>query len=228
MEVTALYVRRDSVYKTLGVDCWDADRDARKWKGGNALIAHPPCRAWGRLKHFAKPREDEKELALHAVKMIRKFGGVLEHPSRSTLWDAVPLPMPGERDDFGGFTISINQSWFGHRAEKKTFLYICGIEPKELPDYPISFDAVTHVIASSKNKRLSRDKRPEVSKAEREHTPEPLATWLVDLCKLINENKCKKGKKRNAANVTLNSGRTEYKQRARHNVPGNGRKRGKN
>lgn len=28
LTISALFVRKDSVYKTLGVDCWDIDRDA--------------------------------------------------------------------------------------------------------------------------------------------------------------------------------------------------------
>lgn len=32
--VAALFVRQDSIYKTMtGVDCWDIDRDARMWPG---------------------------------------------------------------------------------------------------------------------------------------------------------------------------------------------------
>ena len=175
--MAALFVRKDSVYKKMGLDCWDIERDARLFPGGMPVIAHPPCRAWGRLRAFAKPRPDEKELAIFAIEQIRKNGGVLEHPQGSLLWPEI-LPLPGRTDQFGGFTISINQSWFGHRAEKKTFLYICGISKKQMPPVPISFDLVTHVVAQfSKNKI----KRPEISKAEREHTPLHLAKWLYDL-----------------------------------------------
>jgi hypothetical protein len=59
--VSALFVRKDSIYKELGVDCWDAERNALNWPGGNPLIAHPPCRAWGQLSHWAKPLPGEKE-----------------------------------------------------------------------------------------------------------------------------------------------------------------------
>lgn len=82
--VAVLFARADSVYKTLpGTDVWDAARDARNWPGGVPVVAHPPCRAWGRLAHMAKPKPDEKDLARWAVAQVRRFGGVLEHPAAS-------------------------------------------------------------------------------------------------------------------------------------------------
>lgn len=102
-QVAALFVRADSIYKDMpGVDAWDAERDARTWPGGCPVVAHPPCRAWGRLRQFAKPRADEKELALFALQQIRKFGGVLEHPAESSLWNEAFLPKPGEFPDERG------------------------------------------------------------------------------------------------------------------------------
>ena len=77
--VAVLYARPNSIYKRLeAADVWDMERDARCWPGGAPVVAHPPCRAWGRLRHFAKPRPDEKGLALHAVAAVREHGGVLE------------------------------------------------------------------------------------------------------------------------------------------------------
>ncbi|MWL55341.1 hypothetical protein GQL84_23735, partial [Escherichia coli] len=58
-------------------DVFDIERDARTFAGGMPVVAHPPCRAWGRLRKFAKPRPDEKALALFAVAQVRAFGGVL-------------------------------------------------------------------------------------------------------------------------------------------------------
>lgn len=178
--ISVLFARADSNYKALpGVDVWDADRDARTWPGGNPVVAHPPCRAWGRLRHFAKPRPDEKALALFAVDQVRKWGGVLEHPAGSTLWPAAGLPAPGQRDQYGGFTLGVNQHWCGHRAEKATLLYICGVEPRDIPAVPLRLDEPTHVVQSRKRS----DYRPHISKAEREHTPPDFAVWLVELAR---------------------------------------------
>lgn len=178
MAVAILFARADSCYKALpGCDVWDAERDARRWPGGCPVVAHPPCRAWGRLRHFAKPRQDEKALALWAVEQVRKFGGVLEHPASSTLWPAAELPAPGERDQWGGWTLPIHQHWWGHRAEKATLLYIVGCDPANVPPLPYRMDEPTHVVQSRKRTGY----RPHITKAEREHTPPELAKWLVEL-----------------------------------------------
>ena len=178
--ISVLYVRSDSVYKSLGVDCWDIERDARKWPGGNPIVAHPPCRAWGKLKAFAKPRLDEKELARQAIRDIRKYGGVLEHPRHSSLWKEMSLPAPGTVDAFGGYSICVDQYWWGHKAQKKTLLYICGCPIKDLPPIPIKFDAVTHYVGYPKSWRgKPRNGMREVSKKEREATPIELAKWLI-------------------------------------------------
>lgn len=180
MKVAVLFARADSVYKTLpGCDVWDIDRDARKWPGGYPVVAHPPCRAWGRLRHFAKPRSDEKGLALWAVKQVRSFGGVLEHPAASTLWPTAGLPLPGERDEFGGWTLPVYQHWWGHRAEKSTLLYIVGCNPADIPEMPYRIDEPTHVVQSRKRE----GSRPHITKAEREHTPIALAIWLCELAR---------------------------------------------
>lgn len=186
-DVAVLFARADSIYKTMpGVDVYDIERDARTWPGGCPVVAHPPCRAWGRLSHMANPRPDEKNLARLAVALVREFGGVIEHPVGSKLWPAQRLPALGRgRDAFGGFTLAIHQHWFGHRAEKATLLYIVGCGPSNVPDMPMRLGKATHVIASStaRQNRGQPQSRPEVTKPEREYTPPALAEWLVELAR---------------------------------------------
>lgn len=185
--ITALYVRKDSIYKKLGLDCYDQDRNAINYNGNNVVIAHPPCRLWGRLSHMSTADPSEKKLAIHAVEIVRNNGGVLEHPYASKLWSECKLPAPGLIDEYGGFTLSINQHWFGHLAQKKTLLYIVGTCPKDIPAYPIKLDAVTHTIGGSRAR--GRNNKKETSHADREHTPIDLALWLIDLCKMIENKK---------------------------------------
>lgn len=188
MTVAVLFARADSIYKTLPeCDVFDAERDARTYAGTNPIVAHPPCRAWGAFAMFAKPREDEKALAPWAIEQIRKNGGVLEHPNASKLWPELGLPEPGTVDEFGGWTLPIHQHWFGHRAEKKTRLYIVGCKPRDIPDMPMVLGQATHVIGDV-GRSSNGTKRPEVSKDEREHTPPQLARWLVDLAKLCRRS----------------------------------------
>jgi len=168
-QVAALFVRSDSVYKSLGVDCWDAERDARGYCGPWPVVAHPPCRAWGRLRAFAKPRHDEKALGLKAIWAVRKFGGVLEHPASSLLFMAAGGLKPGQaRDAFGGWVLPVLQQDFGHEAPKATWCYVVGVSPSDIPDFGLRLGVAPGRIAN-------------MSRAQREATPRPFAEWLVEL-----------------------------------------------
>lgn len=184
--VAVLFARADSIYKTMpGCDVFDIERDARTWQGGAPVVAHPPCRAWGRLRKNAKPRDDERELGPWAVNQVRAFGGVLEHPACSELFLYCGLPAPGHTDEFGGLTFPITQSWFGHRAEKATWLYIVGVQAARLPVMPFDMARATHVICQRTGKRKGMPGwRPQVTRAQREHTPPALASWLVETARL--------------------------------------------
>jgi len=168
--IAVLFARPDSVYKTLpGCDVYDINRDARTFKDSIPVVAHPPCRAWGRLRQFAKPRHDEKDLALFAIAAVRRNGGVLEHPARSSLWPQACLPLPGHGlDQYGGFTLPIDQIWFGHRAIKSTWLYIVGMKPTDVPPCSFSFSHPTATVEC-------------MGRAEREHTPKNLAVYLAQI-----------------------------------------------
>lgn len=189
MNVAVLFARSDSFYKSInGCDVYDIERDARSFSGGMPVVAHPPCRAWGQLRALANPILGEKELAFFALDQVRKNGGVLEHPKNSTLWPVAGLPAPGQRDKFGGWTLPINQNCWGHRAEKPTRLYIVGCDPSGIPEIPMLLGEASHICGSSGRRRdgsrLRKGDfgwRPEITKAEREHTPEDLAFWLVEL-----------------------------------------------
>lgn len=184
--VAVLFARADSIYKSMQVcEVFDVERDARNYAGVLPVIAHPPCRAWGRLRHFAKPRPDEKDLALFAVQNVQKYGGVLEHPEASSLWRAAGLPPPSwGMDEFGGWTLPVVQHWFGHRTRKATWLYIVGVPPAALPSIPLVLGEASHVVSRWSGRDRSRA-RPEIGKAEREATPVEFARWLIEVASRV-------------------------------------------
>ncbi len=85
----------------------------------------------------------------------------------------------------------IFQHWFGHRAEKPTYLYIVGCAPADLPPIPLVLGEATHICGTSGRRRdggrLHKGDtgwRPEITKAEREHTPVALAEWLLQVARM--------------------------------------------
>lgn len=191
LPIAILFARSDSVYKNLiDLDIYDEQRDARTFNGIQPVIAHPPCRAWARLRGMSKPAPHEKQLAKTAVDLVRSNGGILEHPESSTLWLEKQLPNPithpAQIDKFGGFTLPIQQFTFGHKARKNTWLYICGIRPIDLPAMPFRLGEAGCVVA--RGKRTKKWKK-ELTLAEREHTPIELAMYLVEIARLIQVQK---------------------------------------
>ena len=133
--VSVLFVRPDSIYKMMNLDCWDEERDAMKFMGTNPVVAHPPCRLFSKMSHFSTAQIAEKQCAFRAIAIVRKNGGVLEHPAGSKLWNEAGLPLPGRRDAYG-YTQAVNQSWWGHPAQKPTWLYICHVKSIDVPPIP--------------------------------------------------------------------------------------------
>lgn len=145
LRVAALYVLgRSSPYRNIpGVDLWPKIRDARTYPGALPVVAHPDCGPWSRSwAHACKKGPEVAAMAPLAVEQVRTWGGVLEHPARSMLWDVagdgprrerLPLPVPWELrrppeeaqlrldlappvppcDAFGGFTIEVLLCWWG-------------------------------------------------------------------------------------------------------------------
>lgn len=175
-KIAALFVRKDSVYKTIpGVDCYDIDRDARTFPGGMPIVAHPPCRTWGKYSHRAKAPDGEHELALWAVEQVIKWGGVLEHPVGSRL--EFPLLINNKRTNL----YKLNQGWFGHLVLKPTLIYVVSKEPiflvKKLmdacDDRPLKDNHLTPRYRELEN----------LSHKQREETPIEFAEFLVSIAR---------------------------------------------
>ena len=135
-KIAALYVEADGVYFDIdGVDPWDASRDARTYEGDAPVVAHPPCKRWGRYysggpsAKTRRHRGDDGGCFAAAVWAVRTFGGVIEHPEASSAWRWFGWPAPPRRggwvraDEFGGWTCCVEQLRYGHRAVKATWLY---------------------------------------------------------------------------------------------------------
>lgn len=200
--VAALYIDPRGPYpKIPGVDCWDESRDARKYAGPYPVVAHPPCGPWGRLRHLY--RGTEHDCAVRVVEQVRAFGGVLEHPAGSKLWggsrcgkspDAPKpyLPMPPDSpDEFGGYTILIDQCEWGHVARKRTWLYLVGVPRSALEPPPFPGRKPTHRIGSTTVGRLDGSRyRPasnlkSASSEQRRRTPPLFAEYLVRLARSV-------------------------------------------
>ena len=139
--IAALYVEKNGVYYRIGdVDPWDEARDAREYPGPHPVVAHPPCQRWGRFWHGStrKPHQfrlgDDGGCFAAALKSVRTFGGVLEHPCDSHAWDAFGIAKPPRKGgwvpagDGIGHTCCVYQGHYGHMAGKPTWLYAAGVD----------------------------------------------------------------------------------------------------
>ena len=161
--ITALCVSPNSVYKQLGVECYDYKRNARTFIGKNPVIAHPPCRGYSaHMAHFAKPAPGEKDLALFCTEQIARNGGVLEHPAHSRfvrLFEGNPQWK----------ICKLNQSWFGYPTKKKTWLLMPA--HYSVPEFPFVLESY------GKDKQIFEH----MSAKRRSHTTVQFATWLITL-----------------------------------------------
>lgn len=202
--IAALYIDPRGPYpKIAGVDCWGPDRDANKYDGTGPIVAHPPCGPWSTMRHMYKG--DERDCAPIAVGFVRGFGGVLEHPANSRLWDVCGLPKPtdvldghGKLDSLGGFTVQVDQCDWGHVARKRTWLYIVGADWLDVTRMyaarPFPGARPTHWASGSRGRSAGKqggavpDGIKVCSAAQRRRTPPLFAAWLIELA-----GKCKKG-----------------------------------
>lgn len=140
MTIAALFVETDGPYFGIkGVDPWDIGRDGRAYKGPHKVVAHPPCKRWGRYwsggPSAAEPRlmGDDDGCFAAALWAVRTYGGVIEHPEASHAWRWFGLRAPPfhggwvRADDLGGWTCCVAQGHYGHRSQKMTWLYAFGV-----------------------------------------------------------------------------------------------------
>jgi hypothetical protein len=143
--VAALFVDARGAYSGLeGVEVWDESRDARRYRGPHPVVAHPPCSRWCRLAGLVRARwgheiGDDGGCFFSALRSLRRYGGVLEHPAYSKAWAKYRLPVPHRAggwngDPYRGWSCHVEQGRYGHCAKKATWLYAYGIDRLVLPD----------------------------------------------------------------------------------------------
>jgi hypothetical protein len=138
--IAALYVQPDGVYADVpDIELWDEARDARTYDGPWSVVAHPPCKRWSSKGWHGSPENphqftkgDDGGCFAAALASVRRWGGVLEHPAHSHAWLAHGLPWPPatgwQRDVNGGWCCHVEQGFYGHPANKPTWLYAVGTE----------------------------------------------------------------------------------------------------
>lgn len=181
--VAALFVAKGGVYFGLdGVDPWDEERDARLYAGPWPVVAHPPCSRWCRLAGLVQARwgyrkGDDGGCFEAALRAVRTWGGVLEHPAYSDAFHAFGLPIPEagpwQRGMCGGWSCRVEQWYYGHRAKKATWLYAYGVELPALKWTHVPDNEPTALISKCRNHTKDCDARPRL--IQREATTTPLA-----------------------------------------------------
>jgi hypothetical protein len=185
--VAALYVDPRGPYpKIPGVECWDEKRDARLYDGPHPVVAHPPCQLWINMarvnfKRYGgehnRPGNDGGCFA-SALSAVRRFGGVLEHPAFSNAWKEFDLIRPPELGwghvGDSEWVCEVWQSAYGHKAQKRTWLFYRGRCPREA-DW--SRNPGTHQCGW-----FDRIK-PTLGKREASETPPLFAEFLVSLAR---------------------------------------------
>lgn len=185
--IAALYVDPRGPYpKIPSVECYDETRDARTYREGWPIVAHPPCGPWSGSRHLCR-LQDRHAFAV-ALGFARLCGGVVEHPSGSRAFDAYTVPKPGDPPDpWGGYTIEVCQCEWGHVARKRTWLYLCRVPRTALEAPPYPGREPTHWVSGRRRRGGSSDGSlvPDgikvCSPQQRRRTPPEFAAYLVRL-----------------------------------------------
>jgi hypothetical protein len=185
--IAALYIDTKGPYSLLpNIDLWDESRDARLYVGPYPVIAHPPCGRWGKmapinLKRWDTKIGDDQGCFAAALKSVRDFGGVLEHPAQTIAWKTFGLTKPS---GVGWLNVSDNewvgevwQSDYGHKATKKTWLYFVG--KKKPKNFLMTRTKGTYQVGGGIH--TGNNKLPRLPQKETHLTPTSFADYLVSI-----------------------------------------------
>jgi hypothetical protein len=155
LPVAVLCTNKLTTYSQLPyVFPFDKEMNAYTFKSNSPVIAHPPCQQWSRLRSFAKENKEEKDLAIFCLEIVKKNGGVFEHPAGSSFFKYAGI----ENELF-----SVDQHWWGFPARKRTYLYFNKCGPDQLP---LNFDAIKKNVSN-------------MPQSQRSITTIDFAKWLV-------------------------------------------------
>lgn len=202
--IAALFVATNGCYyKMPGVDPWDAERDARKYRGPWAVVAHPPCERWGRYwgggpsARVPQKLGDDNGCFASALHSVRQWGGVLEHPEASKAWKAHGLIAPlrsggwSVAGDGIGWTCCVEQGAYGHRARKATWLYAVRtglpiLQWMATGDF-VRLVGVGH-SAEERKRAIRTGACQRLSKRQRSATPIPFRDELISMARSVPQS----------------------------------------
>lgn len=188
-KIPVLFTQKGSNYLADDrFDCWDVKRNALNYSGKAPVIAHPPCRLFGRLKGLTTAPQWEKQLGYYAIGTVRKNGGIVENPAHSDLFKITGCNLDGGCDEFGGFLIDVQLNWFGFPVRKRTWLYVCGCSRSDVPGHPLNFDMITHTVGRNSKSKTNLMKK-QLEKNYRAKTPIKMIDWFAEIMVVIQEQK---------------------------------------
>lgn len=189
--IAALFVETNGCYfNDPRVVPFDITVDARIYDLDLPVVAHPPCQLWGKMAkvnysrwggEHNKPGNDGGCFSA-ALRSVVRCGGVLEHPAQSYAFETYGIPKPKyagwNRCGLHDWVCEVWQSAYGHRANKKTWLYYYGINPplELLWNKPKG----SHQIGFQDQRGKARNK-PTLNKKESNATPVKFKEALIDL-----------------------------------------------
>jgi len=191
--IAALYVETDGCYFGLdGVEPWDIKRDARTYDGPHPVVAHPPCKRWGRMARMMYATHGHEHLRpgndggcfKAALDAVRKWGGVLEHPAGTQAFREFGIPRPfmgaWHRTICGGWVTEVAQCQYGHKARKLTWLYLHAAAP---PSLDWRCEGYTHMIGPLR-KGVDTDLQA-LSRKENLATPQAFRDILIKMARSV-------------------------------------------
>ena len=196
--VAALFVHPRGPYSGRpDVDAWTAARDARRYSGPWPVVAHPPCARWSAYTFFArggvkqdKQIGDDGGCFAAALRAVRTWGGVLEHPRYSRAWPAFGIQRPPrgggwQRLGCGGWTCEVWQGRYGGKVPKPTWLYYYGARPPAPLDWKVATkrEAVFTTFYRNDRRRSRRSGLTLQSTQQRSRTPDRFRDVLLELAR---------------------------------------------